>query len=228
MTKLEHRALRSTHIRVPDDGGRTFEAVVLKYGVVDDYNTIFDPGCFTDSLETRLPRITWAHDWSDVIGRYVDYHDTPETLTLIGELDDFDAVPRARQAYAQLKSGTIDNFSVGFGRDKINEDDDGRIHFVKARLDEAALVLAGAVPGTKLVSVRSRSGLSVMRQVPEELVIDLAKKVAAGEMTKEEAAIALDLAGGELPDTKPNDPPTSVEPSAEDLAVIADADALVL
>lgn len=197
--KLETRTLRSAEVRMPDGEGRTFEAVVMHYGVVDDYETIFDAGCFADSLKERLPRITWAHSWSDVIGRYVDYRDTPETLTLIGELDDFDAVPRARQAYAQLKSGTIDQFSVGFARDKIVEDDDGKIHFTRARLDEAALVLAGAVPGTKLVGVRSRSGLDVVRQVPEDFVIDLAKQVAAGTLTKEAAQVAVDLAAGDAP-----------------------------
>lgn len=35
-----------------------------------------------------------------------------------------------------------------------------------------------------------------MTQVPEELVIDLAKQVAEGTLTKEAAAIAVDLAAG--------------------------------
>lgn len=216
---IEHRSIRASEVRVPDEG-RTFEAVVMTYGVVDDYNTIFDPGCFTDSLEARLPKITWAHNWSDPIGRYVDYRDNDETLTLIGELDDFDAVPRARQAHAQLVSGTIDQFSVGFVREETRAGEgDEPTHFVRARLDEAALVLIGAVPGTKLLAVRStRAGIEVVRQVPEELVLDLGRKIAAGEMTKAEALATLDLAAGE--------PPPAPEPVVDD-GTVAAADELL-
>lgn len=191
---IEHRALRSTEIRVTPDT-RTFEAVVVRYGVVDDYDTIFDAGCFAASLEERMPRITWAHDWAEPLGRYVDYKDTPEQLTLIGEFDDFDAVPRARQAWTQLSSGTIDQFSVGFHRIAIREDDDHRTHFTEAGLDEAALVLVGAVPGTALLSVRSvrtQGGLVV----PEDVWMSLAEKVAKGEITQEAAQAAMSLAAG--------------------------------
>lgn len=204
----ETRTSRAANVTVPDDGSHTFEAVVMNYGVVDSYNTIFDAGVFTESLEKRMPKITWGHNWTDPIGRYVDYVDTDESLTLIGELDDPEAVPRSKQAYAQLRSGTIDAFSVGFERDRIAEDDEGRTHFVKAGLDEAALVLAGAVPGTKLVSLRSASGLSVVRQVPFDVLEAVSAKVAAGEMSQEQAAIALDLAAGEItpvPEPVPDD-----------------------
>lgn len=216
---IERRAFQ-VEVRAPDDATRTFEAVVLNYGVLDSYDTIFDAGCFTKSLEARLPRITWAHDWSEPLGRYVDYKDTETSLTLVGEFDDFDAVPRARQAYAQLKSGTIDNFSVGFSRIASREDDEHRTHFTEAELDEAALVLRGAVPGTKLVSVRSQSGLSVVRQVPVDLVVELGKKIAAGEMSHDEAEAALSLASGDKP-VEPTAPVVDLEAVAQ-----ADADAL--
>ena len=217
---LEHRSLHAVEIRVPDDGTRTFEAVVLRYGVVDDYETIFDAGCFTESLVARMPRITWAHDWSEPLGRYVDYRDTDDELTLIGEFDPFDDVPRARQGYAQLRSGTIDQFSVGFRRVATTVDEEGRTHFVKATLDEAALVIVGAVPGTKLVSVRSPAG-GTRREVPEELVIDLAKKVAAKEITEQEAQIALGLAAG--PDLTPT-PESPVPDDGGDPVVGMEAD----
>lgn len=194
---IEHRSL-ITEVRAPDGDGRTFEAVVMRYGVVDDYDTIFDPGCFTASLEKRLPRITRSHDWNQVIGRVVDYRDTPETLTIVGELDDFDAVPLARATYAQLQSGSLDEFSVGFRRGAVSEDEDGRTHFTRATLDEVAVVLAGAVPDTQLVGVRTLRVpiLGQTREVPESLVIDLAKQVADGTLSKEAAQVAIDLAAG--------------------------------
>lgn len=195
--KRDVRTYRARDIRVAADG-HTVEAVVLAYNVIDDYNTRFRPGCFAESLEERLPRMVWAHRWDDPVGRWVDYRDTNTELTLIGELDDFDAVPRARQASAQLASGTIDQFSVGFMRlaDELVDPEDvdgqrGVVDITKGQLDEASLVLVGAVPGTKLLAVRS--GL----MVPENAVVDLAKKVQAGEMTKEEAKVALDLLAGD-------------------------------
>lgn len=212
----EHRAMRALEVRVEGDG-HTVEADVLTYGVVDSYRTIFDLGVFDESLGERMPVMAWSHDWSDPIGRWVDWknveRDGLQRLRLIGELDDFDAVPRARQASAQLRSGTLDQFSVGFHRldGGTYQDDDGIEHFRKGGLDEVSVVLSGAVPGTKLVGVRSRQGV---RQVPEEYVIDLAKKVASGEITKEAAAIAVDLAaGGTLPDLG-----ELTEPAATDAA----------
>lgn len=185
-------------VRAVDDQPGRFEAVVMRYDVIDDYDTVFDPGVFTASLERRLPRITWGHDWAEVIGRYVDYRDTPDGLTLIGQLDDFDAVPRARQAYAQMQSGTIDEFSVGFRATDTYRDADGRKHFRAAILDEVALVLSGAVPGTQLVAVRHQARTS---DVPSGLVIDLARELAAGTLTREEADLALDIAAGGTPST---------------------------
>lgn len=197
----EHRSIQVTEIRAVADKPRMFEADVLTYGVLDSYRTIFDQGVFDESMNDRLPRITWGHDWKDPIGRYVDYKNVeqrdalPAKLSLIGELDDFDAVPRARQAHAQLKSGTIDQFSVGFSRTEggTYEDDDGITHFRSASLDEVALVLVGAVPGTCLISVRSKGE---KREVSEDLLFALARKVAAGEMTQTEADVALTLAAG--------------------------------
>src|SRR5690606_24300352 len=106
--------------------------------------------------------------------------------------DDFDAVPRARQAWAQLRSGTIDQFSVGF---RVHEDRmvDDIQHFVRATLDEVALVLVGAVPGTKLVAIRT-GGL--VREIPVETLVAIAKKIDAGEITQEQGQAALDLAAG--------------------------------
>lgn len=219
----ERRALHATHVRVPDDGSRTFEAVVMHYGVEDDYGTFFDPGCFTESLKTRLPRICWSHDWSDPIGRYVDYRDTDTDLTLVGEFDPFDAVPRAHQAWAQLRSGTIDQFSVGFS-DVTTRLVDDKVHFTKATLDEASLVLVGAVPNTKLVSVRSPK-FEGKREVPVDTLIELAKKKAAGELTDEEADAALALAAGTVLTDPATGETSETVTDDEATAVLADADA---
>lgn len=165
VTDLEVRAKGKTGIVVAD---------VLRYGVVDDYRTVFVPGVFTESLATRMPRICWAHDWSDPLGRWTDHEDTREKLRLFGQLDlgldvtGRPAVPSAHRALAQLESGTIDQFSVGFMRqaDGPIEGMPGVTAIRKATLDEASPVLVGAVPGTALVDVRSGRRVMTRGRLP--------------------------------------------------------------
>jgi len=126
---------------------------------------------------------------------------------LMGELDDFDAVPRARQCHAQLRSGTIDQFSIGFVR-KADEHRSDAMDITRAELEEASPVIIASVPGTKLVSVRSAGGGAGM--VTEDLLAGLARKVSRGELSQHEAEVALALAAGETPAGKKEpveDPP---------------------
>jgi len=184
---IERRSIHVPELRVPDDDSRSFEAVVLRYNVVDDYQTTFAPGAFTESLERRLPRIVWAHDWSEPLGRYVDYVDNDEELRLVGEFDDFDAVPRARQAHAQLRSRTIDQFSIGFLRkdDEPDPDHPGVTRITQGSLDEASLVLIGSVPGTQLLSVRSGA------VVDKQQAASILTKLGAGDIDLAEALTEL-------------------------------------
>lgn len=200
------RALANkAEVRVVDEGKRQFTAKVLTYNTIDDYGTIWKPGVFDDSLKARMPRVAWAHSWQDPIGHYTEVvaNDERQGLILLGQLDEFDAVPRARQAYAQMKSGTIDQFSVGFTRQKWSNVDDDALRsqgayeeMQKALLDEASPVLVGAVQGTALVGVRSARAAGM---VPLEDVVELARRVKAGTLSQEEAEIALALVAGDVP-----------------------------
>ena len=188
LLRQAHRAVPTVHFRALDDKQGRFQARVMHYDVVDDYRTLFAPGLFRESLEARLPRVVWAHDWAEPLGRYIDYDDTATHLDLIGEFDDFDDVPRARQAYAQLKSGTIDEFSVGFmplDGEEIQRDGDYYFRFTRARLDEVSLVLAGAVPNTQLLAVRSQE-MSVVRSpvltVPQDFAAQTILDLHSGKL----------------------------------------------
>lgn len=163
----EYRQVRPgfLEVRAAQDGtsGRIV-ADVMKYNVIDDYRTAFEPRCFSESLETRMPRILWSHNAHDPIGQWIDAEDTPDRLRLAGALDlamidgtMTPAVPSAHRAFAQLRSRTIDQFSVGFvrqgeARNKLRQ---GVTSITKAQLDEASPILLGSVPGAELVSVRS-------------------------------------------------------------------------
>ncbi|MEZ5231020.1 MAG: HK97 family phage prohead protease [Acidimicrobiales bacterium] len=202
--KFEHRTVPVGDIRLTNDSKPSFEAVALRYNVVDDYQTTFAPGAFTESLERRLPRIVWAHDWTEPLGRYVDYVDTDEELRLVGEFDDFDDVPQARRAHAQLRSGTIDQFSIGFFREADEKDPNHQgvngfvTRITKASLDEVSLVLVGSVPGTQLVGVRHRdveapTALATRREmvVDKDASARILTRLGAGDIDLTDALVEL-------------------------------------
>lgn len=224
--KREHRAARVTDV---DGDGRTFTARAVTYDVVDDYGSVFVRGVFNESLDRRLPVIAWAHDWSEPIGRAIGYEDAEDGLYLTGRLSDPEDVPRARQALSQLADGTLTDVSVGFSgtqRRSPTEEEAARFPGAKeiitrADLDETSMVLRGAVPGAKVLSMRSGG------QVNIDAVVEIAKRKAAGELTDAEAQAALELlAGGDqaAPQGEPTTDPAD-EPVVEVPDMTAEIDA---
>ncbi len=174
---MSKRETRTGEIRAATEDG-TIEVLAVAYGVTDDYGTQFDRGTFTESLRGHLPVIAWAHSWDEPIGRATGWRETDEGLYLTARLDIGGAVPRADQAYEQARSGTLTDVSVGFMR-RADEERDGVTVITKADLDEVSFVLRGAVPGAKVLAVRSaRSGEVVDLTAVEEI----ARRVVAGDI----------------------------------------------
>lgn len=230
---------------VDGSNGRQFWTMPLAYEVVDDYGTIWTRGVFDKAVDERMPVLLYGHDWghvSNVLGRAVDYQDTPEGPRALMELTDFDEHPHTRQVAAQINDGTLTDVSVGFDRRRwLGPGGEGRLpesdaerrgphgakaveRMIEAGWDELSLVVTGAVPGAKVLtgvrSVRTASGLVV----PTESAVELARQVAAGEITYDEAQAALNLlAGG--PEAPAGGPESdgNVEASDEDLAEVIEA-----
>lgn len=194
----QHRLAPLAEFRATPDGveGR-FEAIVLRYQVLDDFETKFAKGVFNESMDKRMPRIVWGHDWRQVLGRWTQYKEVGNTLRMTGQFDDFDAVPMARQAFHQLVSGTVDQFSVGFvpteWTDGKEEGSDREVRtFIKGRLDEVSLVLVGAVPDTELLSVRSGLKLIVRQPlISKEAAADVLLRLHLGEVDLADALMEL-------------------------------------
>lgn len=231
------RETRTGEVQATTEDGLV-EVLAVAYGVVDDYGSLWMPGVFAKDLEQRMPTMAWAHDWHEPIGRGVSYREAPEGLYVTFRLDIDSNVPRADQAYAQFRSGTIDDVSVGFlSRVRRDPTDDERIAFpgvtqveVEANLDETSPVLRGAVPGAKLVSVRSAraAGLSF------DDAVEIAKRKAAGELSDAEADALIDLlSSDDGADAPPADdgeePPPVTEPEVDEAAaeLIAEAEQII-
>lgn len=231
-TKTETRQHRTGEIRATALDGQpegTMEVLAVAYDVVDDYGTRFVPGVFNDSLQERLPTLTFGHSWQDPIGRATAWREAEEGLYLTFRLDLHDDVPRARQAWAQISSGTLDDVSVGFVRQADRTADDGVEEITKAVLDEVGVVLRGAVPGAKVLLTRSAGGT-----VEVDAAVEIARRKVAGEITEAEADEALRLLalddgeGGadvEPPPAAAPAPTTTPTLSEEEADALAAADA---
>lgn len=195
------RETRAGEIRAAANG--IVEILAVTYLTTDDYNTQFQRGTFTESLEERLPVIAFGHQWTEPIGRATGFREADEGLYLTCRLDIGGNVPRADQAYEQALSGTLTDVSVGFVR-RADEERDGVTVITKADLDEVSFVLRGAVPGAKVLAVRSaRSGEVVDLSAVEEI----ARRVVAGDIdqaTADEMARLLSAPPAE-PDPEPAD-----------------------
>lgn len=176
---MERRSFR-LETRQVDEQERSAWVTAVVYDVVDDYGTVWQAGCFRESLENKLPKATWSHNWSDIIGRVTEYQDSDTRLDVKIQFSDFDAVPRAKQAWSQMKSGDVDEMSFGFERQEfaVIEEGDGAERMLKARMYEVSPVLVGAVPDTAVLSVRSKPEIREAVEALKEASENLSKLLA--------------------------------------------------
>ncbi len=191
---------RIAHIRAADVGGQPGVTLhCIRPGVVDDYGSVWQADAFDASLAERMPTLCWTHDWAEPLGPPVAFRTTPDGPEVDFVFSDFEAVPMARRAHAQVQDGTIEDCSVGFSAVRRRDPTDAekaQYHGIRevieqATLDEVSLVLRGAVPGAKVLSVRSSAGTSVT--VPEDDVVAIARRVNAGDLSFEDGRTAVAL-----------------------------------
>lgn len=146
-----------------DDTAHTVDLRIFTYNTVDSFGTRWEPGCADQSLAEGYLPFAFSHSWEEPIGhmdRVVTNDSTGPVVRFA--FDDFNDVPRARQVYSQLKSGTLRDCSIGFSgwtrRDPSQEElaqaPELRDVVSKVDLDEVSIVLHGAVPGAELVGLR--------------------------------------------------------------------------
>lgn len=199
------------------DDGRTFSFVAVRYNVIDSYGTMFAPGCFADSLRNRVIKVTWGHSPShtpEPIGHVVSYDDGPEQLTMVARLSEPDSVPRAKQAMAQLRDGDIDEMSVGGPIGENDEMDmlDGNVVFKRVELEHVAVVLSGAVPGARMLAIRSAPSLVI----PVDLAGEIAARLKTGEIDLLEALQEMkDASVAEVETEGEREPEAETEPGTE-------------
>lgn len=121
---LECRSGRLVDFRATDGEaagpGGGFEAYAQLYGQPNDYNEIFQKGCFAASILQRVKgpmgsrvRVNDAHGWDaeDIIGTVVDAREDDKGLWVSAR---FSTVQSAQDVRTQLREGHLDEFSIEF------------------------------------------------------------------------------------------------------------------
>lgn len=135
-----------------DEKDRTVEGYLCVWGVKDTYGTAFVKGCFAKSLRERGPesdakyKITfiWFHRQDEPLGQFLELREDEYGLYFKARLDD---VPQAERALRQIRSGTLNQFSIGFDYvwDKMEYDDQSEtIYLYEVELYEGSVVLIGS------------------------------------------------------------------------------------
>ncbi len=187
----EHRVMKFEvlEMREPENGMPAWGWFrVNNYKATDTYGTRFaQGGCkeYMDAFPNR-PTLLFGHGMQGgidaVLGHRVDWKESPQGLDIKFEFDDFDAVPRAKQAFTQLRSRSLDSFSVGFIREKDQRSDDNEFTLIsKYQLPEVSIVIEASNPGTGVLQ------LSGTRSDQADAIADVMSRLHADQLTVEEA-----------------------------------------
>lgn len=179
---LQYRIAPEGQVRDVDDGKRQVQ-VVIPWEVIDSYNTDFARDCFDEWFAQRMPVMCWQHQRTEPIGRVLTRQAGSNAHEMVAQFSDFDAVPRSRQAFAQIRDKEITDFSFGFDQAKSvpHPQTRGAVRFVRSRMPEISPVTIGSIPGAVAVGIRAEAEVANVRGLLEAGAID---EDAANEMLR--------------------------------------------
>lgn len=162
---------------------RVVKGYLVKWGSKNLFNEIFVKGCFAKSIRERGPesqakyKITflWQHKQDDPLALFAVLKE--DEYGLYFETKPLDEVANADRALTQIKSGTLNQFSVGFDYvwDKIEWDDkNDALLLLEVDLFEGSVVTIGADMET--FAIRSKEGLSDLHDDIEDFINQIPRK----------------------------------------------------
>lgn len=173
----EYKAVPLAGYSEVDPATGIVETIVSVTGVVDNVQDIIEPGAYAKSLEQRLPKGIWSHDWNQPLSRTLDIKELqPGDSELPATLPDGSPWPseagalkvrtefnlktaRGRDAYEDVKFfGKDQEWSIGYNVPVGGANIDtktGIRHIHTLDLYEYSPVLFGAMPLARTTSVKS-------------------------------------------------------------------------
>lgn len=138
---------------------REIKGYLAIWGEKDMHGTIFLKGCCAKSLQERgvdsdanyKITLLWQHDLDEPIGRFLELKEDDKGLYFRAEIDDFELGNRVLK---QIKSGTLNQFSIGFRYiwDKVEWDGDKEAYIIKEiDLIEGSVVTIGSNSSTHAI-----------------------------------------------------------------------------
>lgn len=163
---IERKSYSVAEMKVADDQPGIIEAIVSVFSNVDHGNEKVMPGFFSKSIEKKLPKGVWAHDWKQPIAKTLEARELlpgdpqlPDSLKTLGgayikgqfNLD----TQRGREAYSDIKFGIVDEFSIGYSVLKDQKDkESGARELIEGDWKEWSPVLVGMNDQTRLISIK--------------------------------------------------------------------------
>ena len=155
----------------------TVSGYLSVFNKVDSDGDYITKGAFSKSIAERGPdssthrkiAFLWQHDMKDPIGRMTVLKEDNIGLYFEAVLDDPESVPNAKRARTQLKSGTLDQFSIGYAYvwDKMEYDEELEAFVCKEiNLFEGSVVTLGANEFTFFDGMKT----SIMKDIKQKLV----------------------------------------------------------
>jgi len=144
---------------VENDG--TFTGYASVFDVVDSQNDNIVKGAFSRTLRKGAGnvKLLWQHKMDEPIGSFGIIREDAYGLFVQGRL--LLDVQRSREAYALLKSGSINGMSIGYAVTKAEYDDYSDIRYIEeVDLFEISLVTFPANERAVVNSVKEADGLA--------------------------------------------------------------------
>lgn len=153
-----------------DEAQGIVECFVAGLGNKDSVGDICLPGCFTESLKRRKPRVVWGHNWNEPIGKVLEIYEVgpndprlPMKMKRAGIGGLFAKVQfnlkseRGRQAFADVSFfGEEQEWSIGYKTLNADYDSQRQANLLKeVELYEVSPVLHGANQLTATISIKS-------------------------------------------------------------------------
>jgi HK97 family phage prohead protease len=163
---IERKSYPIANLKSDDETG-IIEAIVSVFNNVDSGKEIVRPGFFEKSIQRKLPKGVWAHDWKQPIAKTLEAKELragdpslPDHLRELGgtyikgqfNLD----TQRGKEAYSDIKFGIVDEFSIGYAVLKDGKDKDtGARELIEGDWKEWSPVLVGMNDQTALISIKA-------------------------------------------------------------------------
>ena len=168
----EYKAIDNGQIKI-DEAQGIVECFVAGIGNKDGVGDICAPGCFTESLKRRKPRVVWGHNWNEPIGKVIEIYEVgpndprlPMKMKGAGIGGLYARVQfnlkseRGKQAFLDISFfGTEQEWSIGYKTLDAEYDSSRQANVLKeVELYEVSPVLHGANQLTGTISIKHEQG----------------------------------------------------------------------